>query len=121
MHSLYLFQYRRFSYYWNYSASGVIETRVADNIAFVLLGGDGVDGLFTDEMEMFPGDGGDVYIEILGSNAEDAQAQQIAGRMAHQLMINELVFNNKYLWRSFQSENDVGKNNNNNTVGWYFF
>ena len=41
--------------------------------------------------------------------------------MAHQLMINELVFNNKYLWQSFQSGNDVGKNNNNNTVGWYFF
>ena len=54
MHSLCLFQYRRFAYYWNDSASGVIETRVADNIKFVLLGGDGVDGLFTDEVEMFP-------------------------------------------------------------------
>jgi hypothetical protein len=40
------------SYYWNYSAPGAIEWRVADNLAFVLAGGDGVDGLFTDEMEM---------------------------------------------------------------------
>jgi hypothetical protein len=41
--------------------------------------------------------------------------------MAHQLMINELVRNNKYLWQSFQSGNDVGKNNNNNTVGGISF
>jgi len=41
-----------FGLYWNYSVPGVADWRVADNIAFVLGGGDGVDGLFTDEMEM---------------------------------------------------------------------
>jgi hypothetical protein len=55
-----------FSYYWNYSTPGVTEWRVADNIAFVLNGSTGVDGLFTDEMEMFPGDAGDVMLELLG-------------------------------------------------------
>jgi hypothetical protein len=41
-----------FGYYWNYSAPSVSDWRIADNLAFVLSGGDGVDGLFTDEMEM---------------------------------------------------------------------
>jgi hypothetical protein len=44
------------SFYWNYSAPGVADWRVADNVAFVRAGGSGVDGLFTDEMEMFPGE-----------------------------------------------------------------
>ena len=34
-----------FSYYWNYSAPGVIEWRVADNLEFVRNGSDFVDGL----------------------------------------------------------------------------
>jgi hypothetical protein len=105
------------SFYWNYSAVGASDWRVRDNLAFVLNGGDGVDGLFTDEMEMFPGDGGDVYLRILGTDEADAQQQQADGRTAHQRMINELVSNGKYLWQAFQSGNDVGKNNNNNTIG----
>jgi hypothetical protein len=35
-------------YYWNYSTPGTTEWRVADNMKFVLDGGDGVDGLFTE-------------------------------------------------------------------------
>jgi hypothetical protein len=105
------------SMYWNYSNPATTPWRVADNLAFVLAGGDGVDGLFTDEMEMFPGDGGDVYVRILGTDEADAQAQADAGRAAHQLMIDSLVASGKYLWQAFQHANDVGPNNNNNTVG----
>ena len=32
-------------------------------------------GLFTDEIEMFPGDGGDVFLGILGTDQADAQRQ----------------------------------------------
>jgi hypothetical protein len=42
-----------FSFYWNYSAPGAVDWRVTDTVAS-LPGGEGVDGLFTDEMEMFP-------------------------------------------------------------------
>ena len=106
-----------FSFYWNYSAPGAIDWRVDDVLAFVRAGGDGVDGLFTDEMEMFPGDGGDAYLQILGTDQADAQAQQAAGRSAHQLMIDGLVAQGRYLWHAFQAGNDIGPNNNNNTVG----
>lgn len=109
------------SFYWNYSAPGTIEWRVADVRAFVRSGGEGVDGLFTDEMEMFPGDGGDVYVRILGTTEEDERAQQAAGQTAHQAMIDGLVADGKYLWQAFQAGNDIGSNTNNNTVGGVVF
>ena len=109
------------SFYWNFSSPGTVEWRVADNLAFVRAGGDGVDGLFTDEMEMFPGDGGDVYLRILGTDDADARAQQDAARDAHQLMIDGLVADGKYLWQAFQAANNIGQNNNNNTIGGFAF
>ena len=87
----------------------------------MLAGGDGTDGLFTDEMEMFPGDDGDNVISILGTTREDAQAQQDAAQLAHQMMIDGLVAEGKYLWQAFQAGNNVGSNNNNNSVGGEFF
>ncbi len=56
-------------------------------------------------------------MRILGTDEADAQAQAEAGRAAHQLMIDSLVANGKFLWQAFQHANDVGPNNNNNTVG----
>jgi hypothetical protein len=53
-----------FSYYWNYSADGLADWRVQDNLAFVRKGSNAVDGLFTDEIEMFPGDGGQTIADI---------------------------------------------------------
>lgn len=81
-------------------------------------GSDYVDGLFTDEMEMFPGDGGDVYLGLLGTTQEDAQAQQLAAKKAHQQQIIELVNEGKYLWQAFQAGNNVGGNTNNNSNGY---
>ena len=103
--------------YWNYSRPGVIDWRVGDNLAFVRAGGDGVDGLFTDEMEMFPGDHGGVVLETIGTTEDDARAQQAAGNVAHQRFIDGLVAEGKYLWHAFQAGNDIGHNNNNNSVG----
>lgn len=96
------------------------DWRLADNLAYVLAGGDGVDGLFTDEMEMFPGDAGDVILRILGTTEDDARAQQAAGNALHQRLIDGLVANGKYLWHAFQAGNDIGRNNNNNTIGGEF-
>lgn len=107
-----------FSYYWNFSAPGVAEWRVRDNLEFVLNGSDSVDGLFTDEMEMFPGDGGDAILDILGASREDAQAQQHAAQVAHQQQIDSLVKEGKYLWQAFQAANNVGGNTNNNSNGY---
>ena len=104
-------------FYWNYSMPGVSDWRLADNLAYVLSGGDGVDGLFTDEMEMFPGDAGDVILQIIGTTQEDAKAQQAAGNALHQRFIDGLVAKGKYLWQAFQAANNVGSNNNNNTIG----
>ena len=106
-----------FSYYWNYSAPGVTEWRVADNLEFVLNGSTGVDGLFTDEMEMFPGDAGSVIMEILGTSQDDVVSQQHEAQIAHQMMIDGLVKKDKYLWQAFQAGNNVGGNNNNNSQG----
>ena len=66
---------------------------------------------------MFPGDGGPVYLEILGTTQADAAAQQKAGRYAHQQMIEGLVREGKYVWQAFQAGNNVGSNNNNNSQG----
>lgn len=74
-------------------------------------------GLFTDEMEMFPGDGGDIYLEILGTDQADAQRQKYAGQLAHQKMIDGLVAAGKYQWQAFQGGNNVGRNTNNNSNG----
>ena len=107
--------------YWNYSAPDAAAFRVADALAFVKSGGDGVDGMFTDELEMFPGDAGGNILKILGTTDADAQAQQAAGQRVHQAMIDGLVAEGKYLWHAFQSGNDIGRNNNNNTVGGFVF
>ena len=96
------------------------DWRLADNLAYVLAGGDGVDGLFTDEMEMFPGDAGDVILRIVGTTEDDARAQQAAGNALHQRLSDGLVANGKYLWHAFQAGNDIGRNNNNNTIGGEF-
>ena len=110
-----------FGLYWNYSVPGVSDWRLADDVAFVLRGGDGVDGLFTDEMEMFPGDHGDVVLRTLGTTDGDARAQQAAGNALHQRLIDALVAQGKYLWQAFQAGNDVGGNTNNNTIGGVAF
>lgn len=56
-------------------------------------------------------------MQTLGTTQEDAAAQQAAGNVLHQSMIEGLVAEGKYLWQAFQAGNDVGHNNNNNTVG----
>jgi len=104
-----------FGYYWNYSAPGAMEWRVADMLDFVR--GDGVDGLFTDEIEMYPGDGGGGVVRIVGNTEDDVRAQQAAGQAVHQAMIDALVAEGKYLWHAFQAGNNIGSNTNNNTNG----
>jgi hypothetical protein len=53
-------------------------------------------------MEMFPGDGGDVYLAILGTTQADAQLQRYNGQVAHQKMIDGLVAMGKYQWQALQ-------------------
>ena len=109
------------SYYWNYSSPGVSDWRLADDLAFVLKGGDGVDGLFVDDLGMFPGEGGQTTAELIGATAADVLAQQQAGSVWHQRLVEGLVAAKKYEWQAFQNGNDVGHNNNNNTVGGSHF
>ena len=107
-----------FGFYYNYSSPGTSDWRVADTVAFVTAGGPGgADGLFTDEMEMFPGDAGDDVLRWVGTTEADAQAQQAAGQLLHQRMIDALVADGKYMWHAFQAGNDIGPNTNNNTIG----
>ena len=68
-------------------------------------------------MEMFPGDGGDVFLKILGTDQVDAALQRYNAQLAHQRMIDGLVGEGKYLWQAFQAANNVGGNNNNNSQG----
>ena len=77
--------------------------------------------LFTDEMEMFPGDDGDNVLGVIGTTQDDARAQQAAGRDAHQEMIDSLAANGKYMWQAFQAGNGIGSNTNNNSQGGIYF
>ena len=56
-----------------------------------------------------------MVLQTLGTTQEDAAAQQAAGNVLHQSMIEGLEAEGKYLWQAFQAGNDVG--HNNNTVG----
>jgi hypothetical protein len=60
-------------------------------------------------------------LKIIGTTDADAQAQQAAGHVVHQGMIDGLVAEGKFLWQAFQAGNDVGHNNNNNTQGGFAF
>ena len=66
-------------------------------------------------LSQFPGDHGDVVLKTLGTTQADAEAQQDAGNLMHQRLIETLAANGKWQWQAFQSGNTVGGNTNNNT------
>ena len=74
-------------------------------------------------MEFFPGDWPQDVMATIGTTADDLRAQQLAGHDYHQLLIDEMAANQKYVWQAMQAANNVGGNTNNNSngVGGDFF
>ena len=100
---------------WNFTAAGMADYYVRTALELVERGGDGVDGLFMDEITGYPADGGPGEARMLNVSMDEQRAMQNASAHAIQQIIDGLVAKKKYLWHAFQHANDIGKNTNNNS------